>query len=40
MGSIGQNPSESELQEMINDVDADGNGNVNFPEFLNLMARK
>lgn len=25
---------------MINEVDADGNGNIDFPEFLNLMARK
>ena len=25
---------------MINDVDADGNGVVDFPEFLTLMARK
>jgi hypothetical protein len=25
---------------MINEVDADGNGTIDFPEFLNLMARK
>ncbi|KAI0498230.1 hypothetical protein KFK09_021471 [Dendrobium nobile] len=25
---------------MINKVDADGNGTIDFPKFLNLMARK
>jgi len=40
MHLLGQNPTEAELQVMINEVDADGNGTVDFPEFLNLMARK
>lgn len=38
--SLGQNPSEEELQEMVQEVDADGNGSIEFGEFLNLMARK
>lgn len=25
---------------MINEVDIDGNGTIDFPEFLNLMAKK
>jgi len=25
---------------MINEVDADGSGTIDFPEFLSLMARK
>merc|ERR1711955_83940 len=25
---------------MINEVDADGNGNIDFPEFLTMMAKK
>jgi len=25
---------------MINEVDADGNGEIDFPEFLTMMARK
>ncbi|CAO2604491.1 Calmodulin-A (Fragment) [Lemmus lemmus] len=36
MRSLGQNPTEAELQDMINEVDAD----VDFPEFLTMMARK
>merc|ERR1712228_730203 len=36
----GQNPTEAELQDMINEVDADGTGVIDFPEFLSLMARK
>uniref|UniRef100_A0A8I3MSQ7 Calmodulin 3 n=1 Tax=Canis lupus familiaris TaxID=9615 RepID=A0A8I3MSQ7_CANLF len=35
MRSLGQNPTEAELQDMINEVDAD-----DFPEFLTMMARK
>ena len=27
-------------QDMINEVDADGNGTVDFPEFLTLMSRR
>jgi len=38
--SLGQNPTEAELQDMINEVDADGNGTIDFPEFLTMMARK
>ena len=40
MRALGQNPTESDLQEMINEVDADGNGTLDFSEFLSLMARK
>lgn len=38
--SLGQNPTQAELQDMINEVDADGNGTVDFPEFLTLVSRK
>jgi hypothetical protein len=38
MKSLGQNLTGSELQDMITEVDADGNGTIEFPEFLNLMA--
>merc|ERR1712216_988020 len=40
MRSLGQNPTEAELADMINEVDADGSGTIDFPEFLNLMAKK
>ena len=39
MRSLGQNPTEAEFNDMINEVDADGNGSIDFPEFL-MMARK
>ncbi|KAL4637507.1 hypothetical protein ACB092_03G081700 [Castanea dentata] len=38
--SLDQNPTEEELKSMINEVDVDGNGTIEFGEFLNLMARK
>ena len=40
MRSLGQNPSESELTDMINEVDVDSDGTIDFPEFLTMMARK
>ncbi|CAF4052927.1 unnamed protein product, partial [Adineta steineri] len=40
MRSLGENPTEAELQDMINEVDADGNGTIDFPDFLTMMARK
>ncbi|OMJ80243.1 hypothetical protein SteCoe_19560 [Stentor coeruleus] len=40
MKSLGQNPTEAELRDMIKEVDPDGKGTAEFPEFLNFMARK
>jgi calmodulin len=40
MRSLGQNPTELELQDMINDFDTDENGTIDFTEFLTMMARK
>ncbi|CAM6014038.1 unnamed protein product [Sphagnum balticum] len=40
MRSLGQNPTEAELKDMIHEVDADGDGTIDFSEFLDLMARK
>ncbi|RDX63487.1 Calmodulin-like protein 8, partial [Mucuna pruriens] len=34
------NPRKEELQIMMNEVDMDGNGTIEFGQFLNLMARK
>ena len=38
MRSLGQNPSESELQDMINEVDADNNGTIDFPGECSCLA--
>lgn len=35
--SIGQNPSESDLNEMISTLDEDGNGTIEFKEFVSIM---
>lgn len=40
MRSLGQNPTEEELEDMINEVDVDGNHVIDFTEFLQLMANK
>ncbi|KAL4239135.1 hypothetical protein ACF0H5_003837 [Mactra antiquata] len=40
MRSLGCNPTESELSDMITVVDADGSGSIEFPEFLTMMARR
>lgn len=40
MRNMGQNPTDTELQQMISEVDADGNGLIDFAEFVTLMARK
>ena len=37
---LGVNPNETELQDIINEVDADGNGTIDFPEFLTMMAKR
>ena len=38
--SMGMNPTEAELLEMINEFDTDGSGQIEFPEFCNMMASK
>ena len=40
MRSLGQNLSEAEIKEIIDEVDEDKNGVIDFQEFLSLMARK
>ena len=39
MNSLGQNPYEDELQRMINEMDKDGKGTIEFVAYLTLMAR-
>eukprot|EP00461_Guttulinopsis_vulgaris_P001510 UN01510 len=40
MRSLGQNPTDSELQDIIAEFDADGNGTIDFTEFLTMMEKK
>ena len=40
MASVGQNPTDEELEEMIRIADADGTGDIDFAEFVTLMAHK
>lgn len=40
MRNLGNAPSEGEIQDMIAEVDIDGNGNINFQEYISLMARR
>lgn len=38
--SLNENPTKEEVQDMMGEVDANGNGTIDFDEFLNIMARK
>ena len=38
--NLGQTPSEAELQNMINEVDINNNGAIDFKEFLDIMIKK
>jgi Ca2+-binding EF-hand superfamily protein len=38
--SLNENPTKEEVQDMIGEVDGDGNGSIDFEDFLNIMARK
>lgn len=38
MKSLGQNPSDAEIQDMINEVDVDQSGTVDFVSFVPVEA--
>lgn len=40
MRNLGDPPTEENIQDMISEVDIDGSGNINFQEFISLMARR
>ena len=40
MRNLGQNPSEEELKQLIREVDLNGNGTIDFKEFMCLMVKK
>ena len=37
---LGLDPTDDELQDMIDNADANGSGSIEFPEFLNLMIKR
>ncbi|XP_063711167.1 neo-calmodulin-like [Symsagittifera roscoffensis] len=40
MRSLGQNPSQEELRKLVEETDVDGNGEIDFDEFLAMMAKQ
>jgi len=40
MRALGNNPTEAELQDLINEVDVNSNGTIEFAEFSTMMANK
>jgi calmodulin len=40
MRALGQHPTDQALRQMINEVDADGSGTIDFAEFLMIMSRR
>lgn len=40
MRSLGQQPTEAEVQDILNEVDADSSGSISFDEFVKMMVHK
>ena len=40
MRSIGQNPTEDEILELVMEADLNGDGTIDFQEFIEMMKRK
>lgn len=40
MESLGIRPTITELQDMMHEIDTDGNGTIDFSEFMTLMSRQ
>ena len=40
MRSLGQNPTEHEIKEIVQELDTTNSGTLEFPEFLTMMTRK
>ena len=37
--SLGQNPTDNQVQDMINQVDVEGTGRIEFPEFAKFLVK-
>ena len=40
MRAMGENPTEDDVLNLMLEADLDGNGTIEFPEFLELMKQK
>lgn len=40
MRALGQDPTEDELEAMVEDVDEDGSGTIEVDEFIKMMAKR
>ena len=40
MNTLGLKPTQEELNQMVDEIDADGNGEIDFDEFVTVMSRK
>lgn len=40
MRALGQDPTEDELEAMVEDVDEDGSGSIEVDEFIKMMAKR
>ena len=40
MRALGFEPKKEEIRKMISDIDQDGSGTIEFPEFLEMMTAK
>ena len=38
--TLEEHPSKEEIQDMINEIDCNGDGVIDFDEFLSIMAKK
>merc|ERR1712166_1476830 len=40
MNTLGLKPTQEELNQMVDEIDSDGNGEIDFDEFVTVMSRK
>ena len=40
MENLGENMEKDEIESLINEIDIDGDGQINYEEFYNMMSTK